>query len=92
MSNYGLISMILQQKGKDVWSIAEDATVFQALKLMSEKNVGALLVMRGRKPVGILSERDYAVRILTGTITIGDLQHRSIVTRPIVIECPDVSL
>jgi len=63
MSSYGLISMILHQKGGDVWAIAEDATVYQALKLMAEKNVGALLVMRQDKPIGILSERDYARKV-----------------------------
>jgi len=63
MSNYGLISTILKQKGGDVWSIAEEATVYQALKLMAEKNVGALLVTRESKPVGILSERDYARKV-----------------------------
>jgi len=48
----------------DVYSIAPDATVLDALKLLEEKNVGALLVMKGERLVGIFSERDYARRMI----------------------------
>lgn len=49
---------IIRKKGSDVWSIAPDATVYEALQLMDEKGAGALLVMTGDKVNGILSERD----------------------------------
>jgi CBS domain-containing protein len=55
---------ILQIKGKDVWSITPTATVYDALRMMADKNVGALLVMEGDRMVGILSERDYARKII----------------------------
>ncbi len=55
---------ILQGKGNQIWWISPDATVYDALELMAEKNVGALLVLDGEKIVGIFSERDYARKII----------------------------
>ena len=55
---------MLQAKEAGIISIAPNATVFEAIKLMSEKNVGALPVMDGDKLVGILSERDYARKVI----------------------------
>lgn len=58
------IDMLLSDKGSDVWSINPRATVFDAIKLMAEKNVGALLVTEGETLVGILSERDYTRKVI----------------------------
>jgi CBS domain-containing protein len=55
---------ILDGKPKKVHSISQDATVFDALKLMSEHEIGALIVMDGKKVVGVISERDYARKII----------------------------
>src|SRR5574342_38566 len=55
---------ILEAKGRDVWSIGPDASVFDALKLMAEKDVGALVVLDVDTLVGIISERDYARKIV----------------------------
>ena len=56
---------ILKVKGKEVWSISAVATVFEALKLMSEKSIGALMVMDEKGQVaGIISERDYARKVI----------------------------
>lgn len=54
------VRMLLQQKGGEVWSTSPDSSVIDALRLMAEKNVGALVVMHGAELVGIFSERDYA--------------------------------
>lgn len=54
---------ILEVKGRDVWSIGPDASVFDALKLMAEKDVGALVVFDSGILVGIISERDYARKV-----------------------------
>ena len=54
---------ILEVKGRDVWSIGPDASVFDALKFMAEKDVGALIVLDGGNLVGIISERDYARKV-----------------------------
>ena len=51
---------LLPYKSSDVWTIGPYATVFQALELMAEKNVGALPVLQEGKLIGIFSERDYA--------------------------------
>ena len=58
------VKELLDVKGHQVWSIAPDASVFQAIQLMAEKEVGALLVMETDKPVGIISERDYARKVI----------------------------
>ena len=57
------VSEILQHKGNQAWSISPEATVFAAIELMADKNVGALLVMEGEKLVGIISERDYTRKV-----------------------------
>jgi CBS domain-containing protein len=63
MIPHGTIAEILTHKGGNVWSVGPDATVFEAIQLMAEKNVGALLVTTGKKLVGILSERDYTRKV-----------------------------
>ncbi|HEX9271373.1 MAG TPA: CBS domain-containing protein, partial [Candidatus Binatia bacterium] len=55
---------ILGVKGRDVWSIGPNASVYDAMKLMADKGIGALLVMEGAKLVGIISERDYARKVI----------------------------
>src|SRR5947207_12395262 len=63
MNPTGTICEILNQKGATVWSISPAATVFEAIQLMADKNVGALLVIDQGKLVGILSERDYTRKV-----------------------------
>ncbi len=58
------VRAILQNKGKDVWSIHPDASVYEALQLMAKKEIGALLVMLDEIIVGIMSERDYARKVI----------------------------
>ncbi len=59
------IQQILNQKEvNEIWSINPDATVYEAVQMLAEKRVGALLVMNGEKLVGILSERDYAREVI----------------------------
>ena len=55
---------ILKTKGNDVWAVKPDDTVLDTLKLMAEKEVGALLVMEEEKLVGIVTERDYARKVI----------------------------
>jgi len=59
-----IVRQILETKGRAVWSINPDATIYDALKLMAEKEVGALLILNGDKPEGIFSERDYARKVV----------------------------
>lgn len=57
------ISAILQDKGAQVWTISPEATVFEAIERMAEKNVGALLVMSGERLLGVMTERDYTRKV-----------------------------
>jgi len=59
-----LVSQILETKGRNVWSTSPQASVYDALKLMADKGVGALVVMEGDKVVGMFSERDYARKVV----------------------------
>ena len=58
------VADILQAKGTKVFSITSDITVYEALKAMGERNIGALLVIEGQQLMGIISERDYARKII----------------------------
>lgn len=54
---------LLEHKGRDIWTISPTATVYQAIQMMSEKNIGALPVVEGNRLVGIISERDYMSKV-----------------------------
>ena len=63
MNPNGTISEILSQKGNAVWTVPPEMMVFDAIQLMADKNIGALLVTEADKLVGIISERDYTRKI-----------------------------
>ena len=58
------IAQLLNAKGDQIWSVEPKATIFEALEIMSEKEIGALLVMEDGKLTGIFSERDYARKVI----------------------------
>jgi CBS domain-containing protein len=58
------VSLILRKKGCEMWSVPSDATVYSAMQMMADKNVGALLVIDQGRLVGLISERDYARKIV----------------------------
>jgi CBS domain-containing protein len=60
----GTIEAILAQKGTEIYSVSPDATVYDAVALMADKNVGALLVVRDETLVGLISERDYTRKVM----------------------------
>ena len=55
---------VLETKGRNVWSVSPDATVYEALKVMADNNVGALVVLAGDQLKGVISERDYARKVI----------------------------
>src|SRR5579884_3933132 len=70
-------------KGKaQIWSISPDASVFDAMKVMAEKDIGALLVMNGRELAGIMSERDYARKVVLHGRSSRDTLVREIMSSP----------
>ena len=80
---------MLRTKGFEVWSVTPDTTVYDALKLMAEKNIGAVLVMEADKVMGILSERDYARKIiLVGRASV-DTPAREIMTERVMCVGPE---
>ena len=84
------VEKILETKGTNVFSITSSATVFEALKTMGEKNIGALLVIDNGKLVGILSERDYARKIiLRGKASHDTLVSEIMTENPITVEPED---
>jgi len=64
MELHDTVESVLSQKKTSVWSISPNATVYDALVLMAEKEIGSLLVMSGSRLVGLISERDYARKII----------------------------
>jgi CBS domain-containing protein len=80
---------LLQDKGYDIWSVAPDDSVYDALKLMADKNVGAVLVAEAGNLVGILSERDYARKVILKGKTSKDTPVREIMTEKVVYVRPD---
>ncbi len=58
------LKMLLDEKGRDVWSIEPDDTVFNAIKLMAEKGIGALAVLKSDRLIGMITERDYARKVI----------------------------
>jgi CBS domain-containing protein len=71
---------ILQTKGHDVLTITPETTVYEALKIMAERNVGALVVLDGDTVSGIMSERDYARKVILHGKSSRELQVREIMT------------
>lgn len=79
---------VLDQKGYDVWSVAPDATVYEAVQLMAEKNIGAVLVMENDRLIGMLSERDYTRKIVLKGKTSRKTQVRDIMGSPVITITP----
>ena len=83
------VKKLLDKKGHEVYSISPDATVFDALKLMAEKEIGALVVLEDKKMVGILSERDYARKIILKGKASKETAVREIMTSKVISARPD---
>ena len=78
------VSSILRHKGHDVWSVSPDESVFQAISLMADKGIGALVVIAGGTLVGIISERDYARKVVLQGKSSKDTPVGDIMTSPVV--------
>ena len=85
-------SDILEDKGSDVWSVSPDDTVFEAIRLLADKGVGALLVMDGDKLVGIVTERDYARKVILAGKASRDTPVREVMTAKVLYVTPERTL
>lgn len=84
------INHILQEKGAAIWSVSPDSLVYDALKLMADKGVGALLVFdAGKKLVGIISERDYARKVILKGKSSLDTPVKEIMTQKVICIRPE---
>jgi len=83
------VSELLKNKGHDVWSIGPDASVYDAIKLMADKEVGALIVMEDSKLVGVISERDYARKVILKGQSSKDMQIKEIMTTRVIYTKPE---
>ncbi len=83
---------ILAWKGATVWSVSPDATVYEALSIMAEKNIGALTVLDGDTLAGIFSERDYARKVILKGKTSKEMKVREVMTSPVVSVTPANSI
>ena len=86
------VDELLREKGGDFWSVIPEATVFKALELMAEKNIGAVLVMEGEHLAGIFSERDYARKVVLAGKSSKDVPVRQIMTSKVVCVRPEQSI
>ena len=78
-----VLQILKSKPNQDVLSIAPDATVFDAMKLMAEKNIGALLVMEADDVRGIMSERDYARKVILAGRSSKEMKVSEIMSAPV---------
>jgi CBS domain-containing protein len=83
---------LLDGKGRDIWSLPPDATVYEAIDQMAQKGVGALLVMEGERLVGIVSERDYARKVILKGKASREIQVCEIMSHPVICISPDETI
>lgn len=81
---------ILNRKGTTVWSVVPGTKVFDALKLMADKNIGSVLVMDNDQIRGILSERDYSRKVILEGHSSHSLNVEKIMTSPVLYVGPDM--
>jgi CBS domain-containing protein len=86
------VSFILRKKGTDVWSVPSDATVYDAMQMMADKDVGALLIMDGSEFVGVVSERDYARKVILQGRSSKETPVREIATETLITITPECSV
>jgi len=86
------INQLLQNKGAHVETVAASATVYDALALMAEKGIGALVVLEDDRPVGLISERDYARNVILKGRTSKQTKVSEVMTSHVPVARPDQSV
>jgi CBS domain-containing protein len=84
-----LVRELLDKKGHDVYSVPPDIPVYDALKIMAQKEIGALVVLENEKMVGIMSERDYARKVILKGKASTETLVREIMTSNVIHTSPD---
>ena len=83
------VSQLLNKKGNEIHAISPEATVFDAIKLMSSLGVGALLVLEGNRLVGLISERDYTRKVILNGRSSASTLVQEIMTTKVICVSPD---
>ena len=78
------VGLILERKGSQVHAVTPDVTVYEALEKMADENIGALLVMQGADLVGLVSERDYARKVILKDRSSREMKVSEIMSSPVV--------
>jgi CBS domain-containing protein len=86
------ISSVLIHKSSALWSVAPETTVFEAIKLMADKNIGSLLVLSGGKLAGLFTERDYTRKIALHGKSSKDTRVGDIIPAEVITVTPDDSV
>jgi len=83
---------VLKRKGSDVSSVGPDTTVYDALKLMADKNIGAVVVLDGGRPIGLFTEREYARQVILKGKSSRDMVVREIMVSPVLCIAPQQNI
>ncbi len=83
---------LLDDKGRNIWSVPPEATVYEAIDEMAQKGVGALLVMDDERLVGVVSERDYARKVILKGKSSREIQVREIMSCPVICVPPELTV
>lgn len=88
----GMIHDILAHKSSELWTVSPDASVFEAIQSMADRNIGALLVMKGDQLVGVVTERDYTRRVALKGKSSREIRVEEIIDKPPLSVTPSHSV
>jgi len=86
------VKNILDKKGNEIFSISPDKTVFEALKILADKDIGALMVMQDDQLLGIFSERDYARKLILKGFFSKDTKVADVMSKELVVISPETEI